>query len=238
MMSTYPNSALSHLRTILELEEQGIEAIRARLAERLGHSMPSTCQATSKLEQLGLATLDRVRRSVTLTPAGRRAAVDTLRKHRLAETFLAEAAGLDWTLLHAEASRWEQTMSDQLAAAIDAQLGSPGVTPYGTSIPPAGATDWRADSLEHRSACSLDELEPPHGEHEFILHAIGEIAQSTPGLLLELDRAGLRPGSVVTITATPESIELRPAASTEGISLCFAAAAGIRVQALRQAVRL
>ena len=43
-----------YLRTILELEEEGITPLRARIAERLGHSGPTVSQTVARMERDGL----------------------------------------------------------------------------------------------------------------------------------------------------------------------------------------
>ena len=43
-----------YLRTILELEEEGIVPMRARIAERLEHSGPTVSQTVARMEKHGL----------------------------------------------------------------------------------------------------------------------------------------------------------------------------------------
>ena len=43
-----------YLRTILELEEEGITPMRARIAERLEHSGPTVSQTVARMEKHGL----------------------------------------------------------------------------------------------------------------------------------------------------------------------------------------
>jgi DtxR family transcriptional regulator, Mn-dependent transcriptional regulator len=50
------DSTEMYLRTVLELEEEGIPALRARLAERLGLSAPSVSEGVARLEEdMGLS---------------------------------------------------------------------------------------------------------------------------------------------------------------------------------------
>ena len=46
-----------YLRTILELEEEGITPLRARIAERLEQSGPTVSQTVARMERDGLLTL-------------------------------------------------------------------------------------------------------------------------------------------------------------------------------------
>jgi DtxR family Mn-dependent transcriptional regulator len=91
-----------YLRTILELEEEGLVPIRARISERLGHSGPTVSQTVARMERDGLVEIadDRL---LVLTDDGRRDAVSVMRKHRLAERLLADVIGLEWEFVHEEA---------------------------------------------------------------------------------------------------------------------------------------
>jgi DtxR family transcriptional regulator, Mn-dependent transcriptional regulator len=97
-------TAEMYLRCILELEEDGVVPLRARLAERLGHSVPTMSQTVAKMQRDGLLSVS-VDRRIKLTPQGRSAAVRVMRKHRIAECMLADVLGLDWHLVHEEACR-------------------------------------------------------------------------------------------------------------------------------------
>src|ERR1700734_1211367 len=78
-----------YLRTVLELEEEGIIPLRARIAEHLGQAAPTVSQTIARMERDDLITLDDDRR-IRLTPQGRLLAERVMRKHRLAECFLAD----------------------------------------------------------------------------------------------------------------------------------------------------
>ena len=88
-----------YLRTVLELEEEGITPMRARIVERLHHSGPTVSQTVSRMERDGLLSVA-PDRSLQLTPAGRDTAVSVMRKHRLAERLLADVVGLDLAHVH------------------------------------------------------------------------------------------------------------------------------------------
>src|SRR5436853_7456855 len=73
-----------YLRTILELEEEGVVPLRARIAERLHQSGPTVSQTVNRMERDGLLTVEGDRH-LHLTATGRGYAVRVMRKHRLAE---------------------------------------------------------------------------------------------------------------------------------------------------------
>ena len=73
-----------YLRTILDLEEEAIVPLRARISERLGHSGPTVSQTIARMERDGLVRVEGDRH-LELTPTGRTRALHVMRKHRLAE---------------------------------------------------------------------------------------------------------------------------------------------------------
>jgi DtxR family transcriptional regulator, Mn-dependent transcriptional regulator len=123
-----------YLRTVLELEEEGLVPLRARIAGRLGHTVPTASQTVARMQRDGLLTVT-VDRRIHLTPAGRSAATRVMRKHRLAECLLVDLIGLDWQLAHEEACRWEHVMSDAVERRVLNILGYPTQSPYGSPIP-------------------------------------------------------------------------------------------------------
>src|SRR6185437_11427027 len=123
-----------YLRTILELEEENIVALRARIAERLRHSGPTVSQTIGRMERDGLVVVTGDRH-LELTELGRRKATEVMRKHRLAERLLSDVIGLDWAYVHDEACRWEHVMSERVEQRLYELLGKPTVSPYGNPIP-------------------------------------------------------------------------------------------------------
>jgi len=102
-----------YLRTILELEEEGVPPLRARIAERLHQSGPTVSQTVARMERDGLLTVENDRH-LLLTEEGRVAAVAVMRKHRLAELLLVNVIGMPYEEAHEEACRWEHVMSDSV----------------------------------------------------------------------------------------------------------------------------
>jgi DtxR family Mn-dependent transcriptional regulator len=89
-----------------------------------------------RLDELGLISHIPYR-GVRLTPEGRRIALEVIRHHRLLESYLAEALGMPWDRVHAEAEVLEHVLSDDLEALIAAKLGHPEFDPHGDPIPTA-----------------------------------------------------------------------------------------------------
>src|SRR3712207_2569188 len=123
-----------YLRTIFELEEEGVVPLRARIAERLHQSGPTVSQTVARMERDGLLTVEGDRH-LQLSPVGRELATAVMRKHRLAECLLVDVIGLDYADVHEEACRWEHVMSENVERKLLTLFGNPTVSPFGNPIP-------------------------------------------------------------------------------------------------------
>ncbi len=133
-MAEMHDATEEYLETILEIEEEGITPIRARLVERLGLSAPAVSEQVNRLVDQGYAELlgDRTLR---LTDKGRQLAVSIVRRHRLAERLLVDVIGLEWEKVHREADRWEHAISADVEEKLVELLGDPTTCPHGNPIP-------------------------------------------------------------------------------------------------------
>jgi DtxR family Mn-dependent transcriptional regulator len=182
-----------YLRTIFELEEEGITPLRARIAERLNHSGPTVSQTVARMERDGLlAVADD--RHLELSDHGRRLATRVMRKHRIAERLLVDVIGLEWEFVHDEACRWEHVMSDRVERKILAILPDHLESPYGNPIPGLDELGEVGDVVDFRLGLStLDVVAVPEGV-SVIVRRIGEPVQVDSEALGLLTAAGLHPG--------------------------------------------
>lgn len=184
-----------YLRTIVDLEEEGIPAFRARIAERIGHSGPTVSQTVARMERDGLVVVEADRR-LSLTKVGRDKAISVTRKHRLAERLLADVIGLDWSLVHEEACRWEHVMSEQVEKRLVDMLDSPTESPFGNPIPAMDQIGGKKAEDFLKGVKRLTEVmsdDPQQG----MLRRIGEPAQFDPELLAQLQLYDLVPGHTI-----------------------------------------
>src|SRR6478735_1232497 len=123
-----------YLETILELEEEGVVPIRARLVERLGVSAPAVSEQVNRLVDGGYTQL-MDDRSLRLTDKGRTLATTIVRRHRLAERLLVDVIGLEWEKVHKEAALWEHAISADVEEKLVLLLGDPATCPHGNPIP-------------------------------------------------------------------------------------------------------
>ncbi|MCE0536517.1 metal-dependent transcriptional regulator [Kineosporia rhizophila] len=180
-----------YLKAVLELEEEGVAALRARLVERFGHSGPTVSQTVDRLRRDQLLDLGADRR-ITLTVTGRTTAGAVMRKHRLTEVFLQQVVGLEWPLLHTEACRWEHVVSDHTESLINKLLGHPRLSPYGNPI--AAGQAGPVENLA-RLAASAGRTGSEHPARTIAW--IGEPLQADPDALQELLDLGLTPGAAI-----------------------------------------
>ena len=184
-----------YLRTILDLEEENIVPLRARISERLGHSGPTVSQTVARMERDGLVIVSGDRH-LELTPSGRSKAVHVMRKHRLAERLLADVIGLDWEYVHDEACRWEHVMSEQVERRLIEILGQPRESPYGNPIP--GLEELgvpAADQFMSGVQNLLTALDAAGGSVSGVIRRLGEPVQFDPVLLGQFRQAGIMPGA-------------------------------------------
>ncbi len=186
-----------YLRTIYELEEEGIVPLRARIAERLGHSGPTVSQTVARMERDGLLSLAGDRH-LEMSAEGRQKAVRVMRKHRLAERLLVDVLGLEWEYVHDEACRWEHVVSERVERKILALLGEHRESPYGNPIP---GLDELGEPLNEDFRLGVSNLVHlvDDGVNVATVRRIGEPAQVDPQSLSLLTRAGLMPGRRVLI---------------------------------------
>ncbi|HXR68181.1 MAG TPA: metal-dependent transcriptional regulator [Dermatophilaceae bacterium] len=186
-----------YLRTIYELEEEGIVPLRARIAERLGHSGPTVSQTVARMERDGLLSLAGDRH-LELSERGRQRAVRVMRKHRLAERLLADVMGLEWEFVHEEACRWEHVMSERVERKILAMLGEHRESPYGNPIPGLDELGEPLNEDFRRGVTNLVVL-AAEAPKVVTVRRIGEPAQVEPEALTLLTDAGLMPGRRVRV---------------------------------------
>ncbi|MCK0177544.1 MULTISPECIES: metal-dependent transcriptional regulator [Mycobacteriaceae] len=189
-----------YLRTIYDLEEEGVIPLRARIAERLDQSGPTVSQTVSRMERDGLLHVAGDRH-LELTDKGRSLAVAVMRKHRLAERLLVDVIGLPWEEVHAEACRWEHVMSEDVERRLVKVLDNPTTSPFGNPIP--GLTELGLDAAAREETLNLVRLtELPSGMPvAVVVRQLTEHVQGDAELIARLKDAGVVPNARVTVEA-------------------------------------
>jgi DtxR family Mn-dependent transcriptional regulator len=195
-----------YLRTILELEEEGVRPLRARIAERLHQSGPTVSQTVSRMERDGLLSVEGDRHLV-LTDAGRAYAVAVMRKHRLAELLLVNVIGMPYEEAHEEACRWEHVMSESVEQRVYELLGRPTRSPYGNPIPGLGEFD--GSQAPHVPVGDGERnLAFPGLAGPVVVTRICESVQTDGDVLRLLHSAGIDPGAHVTVAQERDAVRV------------------------------
>jgi DtxR family transcriptional regulator, Mn-dependent transcriptional regulator len=166
---------------------QGTPVATTVLAERLGVSPASVTAMLKRMDEQGLVVHEPYR-GVRLTDNGERMALEVMRHHRLIEAYLAEALGMPWDRIHAEAEVLEHYISEELEELIARALGEPSHDPHGDPIPD------RDLSLSDEPAAPLSELAPGASA------VFARVSDSDPSMLRYLAERGIRPGVRVEVT--------------------------------------
>jgi DtxR family transcriptional regulator, Mn-dependent transcriptional regulator len=184
MPETLTDSIQDYLKIIYELTQSGETASTTALAARLGIAPASVTGMVQKLSSIKPALVFyRKYQGVTLTTAGKRAALEVIRHHRLIEAWLVQTLGYSWEEVHREAEKLEHVLSEDLERRIAAAMGDPERDPHGDLIPSANLVMPKDESVP---LSTLD------SEQEATVRRVD--AQET-GFLRHLEELGLIPGA-------------------------------------------
>jgi len=156
------------------------------IAQRLDLAPASVSGMVRRLADQGLLAYERYH-GVKLTEIGRRAALRTLRRHRVIEAYLAEALNYPWDRVHEEAERLEHAASDELVDRMAATIGEPEVDPHGAPIP------TRDGSVDETVYKSLAELEAGAAG------VVVRVSDEDPEMLRYLAELSIVPGKRLTV---------------------------------------
>lgn len=175
-----------YLKAIYDIGREGSAAATNDIAQRLQIAPASVSGMVRRLAEQGLLNYEKYR-GVRLTDAGRRAALRTIRRHRVIEAYLVQALGYSWDSVHEEAERLEHAATDDLIDRMAKAIGEPRTDPHGAPIP---TRDGRVDEGRHRR---LSDMQPGQRAR------ITRVGDEDPELLRYIGSLGLRPGVVMTL---------------------------------------
>jgi DtxR family transcriptional regulator, Mn-dependent transcriptional regulator len=177
-----------YLKAIYELEHSGEPAETNAIAERLGIAPASVSGMVRRLAEQGLITHERYR-GAHLTAAGRRAALRTLRRHRVIEAYLTSALGYSWDRVHDEAERLEHAASDELIDRMASAIGEPATDPHGAPIPQRDGTIPEGRDLQPLSSLQVGDRA-----------RVERVSDKSGERLRYFAERGIVPGAMVTVT--------------------------------------
>ena len=188
-----PDEALTgpvedYLKTIYEIGRGTVAVATNDIAQRLSIAPASVSGMVRRLADQGLLGYERYR-GVTLTDAGRRAALRTIRRHRIIESYLSNALEYPWDRVHDEAERLEHAASDELVDRMAKAIGEPSVDPHGAPIP---SREGLVDETEY---LTLDELGAGYGAR------VVRVSDDDPEMLRYLAELEIIPGAEVVVVS-------------------------------------
>jgi len=183
-------SAQDYLKHIYELTECGQSASTTDLARELRVKPASVTGMIQKLAAEKPALVEyQKHQGVTLTSAGKKAALEVIRHHRLLEAWLMQTLGYSWDEVHAEAERLEHVISEDFEKRVAAALGNPARDPHGELIP--------TEDLK----MPVDESAPLSSLRPNQVAVIQRVNAQDTDLLRHLNELGLVPNIQIEVTA-------------------------------------
>ncbi len=175
-----------YLKAIYNIEQSGEAVATNDIAAKLSIAAASVSGMVRRLADHGLLSYERYR-GVRLTDAGRRAALRTIRRHRVIESYLSQVLGYAWDRVHEEAERLEHAVSDELVDRMAAAMGEPLTDPHGHPIP---TRNGEIDETRHLRLSDL-----AAGQRSRVMRVSDEDSE----LLRYLAKIGIRPGVIITL---------------------------------------
>lgn len=177
-----------YLKTIYEIGRGTVAVATNDIAQRLNIAPASVSGMVRRLAEQGLLGYERYR-GVTLTDAGRRAALRTIRRHRVIEAYLSQALHYQWDRVHDEAERLEHAASDELVDRMAQAIGEPVVDPHGAPIPS------REGLMDETVYLSLAELGAGYGAR------VVRVSDDDPEMLRYLAELAIIPGTELVVVS-------------------------------------
>ena len=180
----------NYLRALWKLSGEPQQWIATgKLADRVGVSHPSATRMAGRLGEQGWVEHEPYR-GVRLTDTGRELAVQTVRRHRILESYIATILGVPWDRVDGEVERLEHAVSEELICRMEEALGFPSRDPHGSPIPDReGRLPGKVEEIILTEAPIAVELE------------VIRVIDALPDVLSWLGERGVTPGSRIIVEA-------------------------------------
>lgn len=178
----------NYIKAIYKLSEAGDGSVSTNaIAEVMQTKAASVTDMLRRLHEKEIINYVKYR-GVTLTEAGRRTALQLVRKHRLWEVFLVDKLKFNWDEVHEVAEELEHITSELMIRRLDEFLGYPKYDPHGDPIP------TEEGHMAYKQQVLLAELNP--GEAGLVMG----VKDSQPLFLQYLDKVGIYLGAKIKVT--------------------------------------
>ena len=176
----------NYIKSIYSLSQATGEVIVSELAKKLDVKQPSVNSMVKKLATKKMVSYAPYK-GIRLTEKGKKEALFIIRRHRLAELFLAKVMHLGWEEVHDIAEQLEHVDSKRFYDRMDEMLGHPKFDPHGEPIPDANG------KISTDSRLALSQVE------EGITAKIVGVTDDKKSFLDHLNAKGLQIGEKVMI---------------------------------------
>lgn len=144
----------NYLKTIFKLANPTESVSTNQIAASLDTKASSVTDMLRKLADKELVNYTRYQ-GVSLTAAGKKVALNIIRKHRLWEYFLVEKLNFRWDEVHEMAEEMEHISSNILIDRLDEFMSFPKRDPHGDPIPDCNG-NFKTTDLKPISAMAVD----------------------------------------------------------------------------------
>jgi DtxR family transcriptional regulator, Mn-dependent transcriptional regulator len=189
----------NYIKAIYKLQQEYGKVTTNALAAKLNTRPASVTDMAGKLNAKNLIQHEKYY-GIVLTPAGQKAALSIIRRHRLWECFLLEKLQFNWEEIHEVAEELEHVRSEKLTERLAAFLGYPATDPHGDPIPDATGKIGRISSFTLNNIQAQKKLE------------VTGVADQSSKLLRFLSEKGISLGTRIEITGRNDydnSIEIK-----------------------------
>ncbi len=130
----FTTSEENYIKGIFHLQQETGLVNTNALAAEMNTRAASVTDMLKKLKSKKLLQYEKYK-GFKLNEAGKKTALDVIRKHRLWEFFLVAHLKFDWDKVHPIAEELEHISSEELVQRLDNFLGNPSFDPHGDPIP-------------------------------------------------------------------------------------------------------
>lgn len=189
----------NYIKAIYKLQDGAAVVNTNAIAYELDTKPASVTDMAKKLKEKKLIDYEKYQ-GISLTPEGRKTALQIVRRHRLWECFLVDKLSFSWDEVHELAEELEHVRSEKLITRLSEYLGNPTTDPHGDPIP-----DAQGKISKTKQLLSLDKATAKRLE-------VAGVSDQSSALLEFLHAKGIRLGTQIDVIERYEfdnSVEIK-----------------------------
>ncbi|RPD42495.1 metal-dependent transcriptional regulator [Chitinophaga barathri] len=189
----------NYIKSIYKLQDGQAVVSTNAIAYDLDTKPASVTDMAKKLKEKKLIDYEKYQ-GISLTPEGKRIAIQIVRRHRLWECFLVDKLSFSWDEVHEIAEELEHVRSEKLINRLSEFLGNPTTDPHGDPIP-----DAQGKFSKNKQLVSLDKATARRLE-------VAGVSDQSSSLLEFLNAKGIKLGTQIDVIERYEfdnSVEIK-----------------------------